>query len=127
MGIEAGTDAFLTDVAAEAAPGAPIAVLSGPSFRGGCRPRVADRRDMASRDGALAARLAAALSGPTFRVYHGSDPRGVEIGGAARTCSPSPAGLGDRPGPRGESARAALVARSFAELMRFARAWTPPQ
>ncbi len=83
-GIERGTDAFLTDVAAEAAPGAALAVLSGPSFAADVARGLPTAVTLASRDGALAARLAAALSGPTFRVYHGSDPRGVEIGGAAK-------------------------------------------
>ncbi len=121
-GIERGTDAFLTDVAAEAAPGAPIAVLSGPSFAADVARGLPTAVTLASRDGALAARLAAALSGPSFRVYHGSDPRGVEIGGAAKNVLAIACGAAIGRG-LGESARAALVARSFAELMRFARAW----
>ncbi|GJD61465.1 NAD(P)H-dependent glycerol-3-phosphate dehydrogenase [Methylobacterium frigidaeris] len=121
-GIERGTDTFLTDVAAEAAPGAPIAVLSGPSFAADVARGLPTAVTLASRDGALAARLAVALSGPTFRVYHGSDPRGVEIGGAAKNVLAIACGAAIGRG-LGESARAALVARSFAELMRFARAW----
>lgn len=121
-GIERGTHAFLTDVAAEAAPGAPLAVLSGPSFAADVARGLPTAVTLASRDGALAARLAAALSGPSFRVYHGSDPRGVEIGGAAKNVLAIACGAAIGRG-LGESARAALVARSFAELMRFARAW----
>ncbi|KMO17337.1 NAD(P)H-dependent glycerol-3-phosphate dehydrogenase [Methylobacterium platani] len=121
-GIERGTDAFLTDVAAEVAPGASVAVLSGPSFAADVARGLPTAVTLASRDGALAAALAAALSGPTFRVYHGSDPRGVEIGGAAKNVLAIACGAAIGRG-LGESARAALVARSFAELMRFARAW----
>ncbi|MGF3024460.1 NAD(P)H-dependent glycerol-3-phosphate dehydrogenase [Methylobacterium aquaticum] len=121
-GIERGTDAFLTDVAAEAAPGAPVAVLSGPSFAADVARGLPTAVTLASRDGARAARLATALSGPTFRVYHGTDPRGVEIGGAAKNVLAIACGAAIGRG-LGESARAALVARSFAELMRFARAW----
>ncbi|KMO28105.1 glycerol-3-phosphate dehydrogenase [Methylobacterium variabile] len=121
-GIERGTDAFLTDVAAEAAPGAAIAVLSGPSFAADVARGLPTAVTLASRDGALAASLAVALSGPTFRVYHGNDPRGVEIGGAAKNVLAIACGAAIGRG-LGESARAALVARSFAELMRFARAW----
>ncbi|AWN47025.1 glycerol-3-phosphate dehydrogenase [Methylobacterium terrae] len=121
-GIERGTDAFLTDVAGEAAPGAAVAVLSGPSFAADVARGLPTAVTLASRDGALAARLAAALSGPTFRVYHGTDPRGVEIGGAAKNVLAIACGAAIGRG-LGESARAALVARSFAELMRFARAW----
>lgn len=121
-GIERGTDAFLTDVAAEAAPEAPLAVLSGPSFAADVARGLPTAVTLASRDGDLAAQLAAALSGPSFRVYHGSDPRGVEIGGAAKNVLAIACGAAIGRG-LGESARAALVARSFAELMRFARAW----
>ncbi|KMO23676.1 NAD(P)H-dependent glycerol-3-phosphate dehydrogenase [Methylobacterium indicum] len=121
-GIERGTDAFMTDVAAEAAPGATLAVLSGPSFAADVARGLPTAVTLASRDGARAAALAAALSGPTFRVYHGSDPRGVEIGGAAKNVLAIACGAVIGRG-LGESARAALVARSFAELMRFARAW----
>ncbi|MET7248094.1 NAD(P)H-dependent glycerol-3-phosphate dehydrogenase [Methylobacterium sp. EM32] len=121
-GIERGTNAFLTDVAAEAAPGAPIAVLSGPSFAADVARGLPTAVTLASRDPDLAARPAAALSGPSFRVYHGSDPRGVEIGGAAKNVLAIACGAAIGRG-LGESARAALVARSFAELMRFARAW----
>ncbi|TGD96000.1 NAD(P)H-dependent glycerol-3-phosphate dehydrogenase [Methylobacterium nonmethylotrophicum] len=121
-GIERGTDAFLTDVAATAAPGSPLAVLSGPSFAADVARGLPTAVTLASRDGALAAQLAAALSGPTFRVYHGDDPRGVEIGGAAKNVLAIACGAAIGRG-LGESARAALVARSFAELMRFARAW----
>ncbi|MGX7707949.1 NAD(P)H-dependent glycerol-3-phosphate dehydrogenase [Methylobacterium sp. Gmos1] len=121
-GIERGTNAFLTDVAAESAPEAPIAVLSGPSFAADVARGLPTAVTLASRDADLAAGLAAALSGPSFRVYHGSDPRGVEIGGAAKNVLAIACGAAIGRG-LGESARAALVARSFAELMRFARAW----
>jgi len=39
---------------------------------------------LASADEALARALSAALSGPNLRLYHSTDPRGVEIGGAAK-------------------------------------------
>ncbi|GJD49128.1 Glycerol-3-phosphate dehydrogenase [NAD(P)+] [Methylobacterium crusticola] len=120
-GIERGTDAFLTDVAAQAAPGAPVAVLSGPSFAADVARGLPTAVTLACVQGALAADLAAALSGPSFRVYHGTDPRGVEIGGAAKNVLAIACGAAIGRG-LGESARAALVARSFAELMRFARA-----
>ncbi|ACL59333.1 NAD(P)H-dependent glycerol-3-phosphate dehydrogenase [Methylobacterium nodulans] len=121
-GIERGTNAFLTDVAAAIVPGAALAVLSGPSFAADVARGLPTAVTLASRDGDLAARLAAALSGPSLRVYHGTDPRGVEIGGAAKNVLAIACGAAIGRG-LGESARAALVARSFAELMRFARAW----
>ncbi len=89
-GIERGTDAFMTDVAAQVAPGASLAVLSGPSFAADVARGLPTAVTLASR----AAKNVLAIA------------CGAAIG----------RGLG-------ESARAALVARSFAELMRFARAW----
>jgi glycerol-3-phosphate dehydrogenase (NAD(P)+) len=76
---------------------------------------------LACRDATRATTLAASLSGPTFRVYHGTDVRGVEIGGAAKNVLAIACGIVQGRG-LGESAKAALTARGFAELLRFARA-----
>jgi glycerol-3-phosphate dehydrogenase (NAD(P)+) len=57
-----------------------------------------------------------------LRIYHGSDVRGVEIGGAAKNVLAIACGAVIGRG-LGESAKAALIARGFAELLRFARAY----
>ena len=121
-GIERGTGRFLTETAAAVRPGAPVAVLSGPSFADDVARGLPTAVTLAAQDGGLAARLAAALSGPTFRVYHGTDVRGVEIGGAAKNVLAIACGI-VQGRALGESAKAALTARGFAELMRFARAY----
>lgn len=121
-GIERSTGRFLSEVAAAARPGSPVAVLSGPSFAADVARGLPTAVTLASPDAILAARLAAALSGPTFRVYHGTDMRGVEIGGAAKNVLAIACGAAIGRG-LGESARAALVARGFAELTRFAGAY----
>jgi glycerol-3-phosphate dehydrogenase (NAD(P)+) len=121
-GIERGTGRFLTEAVAAVRPGAPVAVLSGPSFADDVARGLPTAVTLAARDGGLAARLAAALSGPTFRVYHGTDVRGVEIGGAAKNVLAIACGI-VQGRALGESAKAALTARGFAELMRFARAY----
>ena len=121
-GIEQGTGRFLTDVVMAVRPDAPVAVLSGPSFAGDVARGLPTAVTLAARDAPLAAALAAALSGPTFRVYHGTDVRGVEIGGAAKNVLAIACGIVQGRG-LGESAKAALIARGFAELMRFARAY----
>jgi glycerol-3-phosphate dehydrogenase (NAD(P)+) len=120
-GIESGTGLFLSDVVAALRPAAPVAVLSGPSFAADVARGLPTAVTLACRDGALAAELAALLSGPTFRVYHGADLRGVEIGGAAKNVLAIACGIVQGRG-LGESAKAALTARGFAELLRFARA-----
>ena len=77
---------------------------------------------LACTDVALAAHLAQLLSGKVLRVYHSGDVRGVEIGGAAKNVLAIACGAAIGRG-LGESAKAALIARGFAELMRFARAY----
>ncbi|MEH3118937.1 MAG: NAD(P)-dependent glycerol-3-phosphate dehydrogenase [Methylorubrum populi] len=122
-GIERGSDAFMSAVAAEILPaGAPVAVLSGPSFAADVARGLPTAVTLAARDGARAARLAGLLSGPAFRLYHSDDVRGVEIGGAGKNVLAIASGIVAGRG-LGESARAALIARAFAELMRFARAY----
>jgi glycerol-3-phosphate dehydrogenase (NAD(P)+) len=121
-GIERRTSRFLSDVAAELRPHAPRAVLSGPSFAGDVARGLPTAVTLAAHDGALAAALARALSGPSLRVYHGTDVRGVEIGGAAKNVLAIACGI-VQGRSLGESAKAALVARGFAELMRFAHAY----
>jgi glycerol-3-phosphate dehydrogenase (NAD(P)+) len=120
-GIERGSGSFLSDVVAETRPGAAVAVLSGPSFAADVARGLPTAVALSARDGAVAEGLAAALTGPTFRVYHGTDVRGVEIGGAAKNVLAIACGAVSGRG-LGESARAALTARGFAELMRFAAA-----
>lgn len=122
-GIERGSDAFMSAVAAELLPTAtPVAVLSGPSFAIDVARGLPTAVTLAASDGAQATRLAGLLSGPAFRLYHTDDVRGVEIGGAGKNVLAIASGIVAGRG-LGESARAALIARAFAELMRFARAY----
>jgi glycerol-3-phosphate dehydrogenase (NAD(P)+) len=121
-GFERETAGFLSEVVAEERPGVPVAVLSGPSFAADVARGLPTAVALAAADAEIAARLGRALSGPTLRVYHGTDVRGVEIGGAAKNVLAIACGAVSGRG-LGESARAALTARGFAELMRFARAY----
>jgi len=99
-----------------------VVVLSGPSFADDVARGLPTAVTLACRDAALAEELATALSGPTLRVYHRQDVRGVEIGGAAKNVLAIACGAVAGKG-LGESAKAALIARGFAELLRFARAY----
>lgn len=120
-GIEQTTGLFTTQVIAQAFPGAVPAVLSGPSFAADIGQGLPTAVTLAAEDPALAQALAEALSSPAFRIYHSADPRGVEVGGAAKNVLAIAAGIAIGLG-YGESARAALVARGFAELRRFGEA-----
>jgi len=121
-GIERGTGLFLSDAVAQVRPGAPVAVLSGPSFADDVARGLPTAVTLACADEDLAEAIAAALSGPSLRLYRNSDVRGVEIGGAAKNVLAIACGAVVGRG-LGESAKAALTARGFAELMRFARAY----
>ncbi|TCK23099.1 glycerol-3-phosphate dehydrogenase (NAD(P)+) [Ancylobacter aquaticus] len=121
-GIERGTSLFMTQVLGEACPQAVPAILSGPSFAADVAAGLPTAVTLASRDPGIAEALAAALGSSSFRLYHSADVRGVEIGGAAKNVLAIAAGIvGGR--KLGASAGAALVARGFAELMRFGKAY----
>lgn len=120
-GIEQASGLFPTEIIAGSWPQAPTAILSGPSFAADIGHGLPTAVTLAAADPALARSLAEALSSPAFRIYHSGDPRGVEIGGAAKNVLAIAAGIAIGLG-FGESARAALVARGFAELRRFGEA-----
>jgi glycerol-3-phosphate dehydrogenase (NAD(P)+) len=120
-GIERGTHKFMTEVIAEAAPDAIPAILSGPSFAGDVARGLPTAVTLAARDETLASALVQALGSSTFRPYHTTDIRGVEIGGAAKNVLAIAAGIvaGRK---LGASALAALTTRGFSELSRLGRA-----
>jgi glycerol-3-phosphate dehydrogenase (NAD(P)+) len=121
-GIERGTHAFMTEVLAEAAPDRPRAILSGPSFAADVAAGLPTAVTLASVDEELARALCDALRGPALRLYHSTDVRGVEIGGAAKNVLAIACGVAAGRG-LGASAVAALTARGFAELRRFGEAF----
>jgi glycerol-3-phosphate dehydrogenase (NAD(P)+) len=119
-GIERGSHKFMTEVIAECIPGARPAILSGPSFAEDVARGLPTAVTLAAHDEATAAALARALGSATFRPYHSTDVRGVEIGGAAKNVLAIAAGIVAGRG-LGASAAAALTTRGFAELFRFGR------
>jgi glycerol-3-phosphate dehydrogenase (NAD(P)+) len=119
-GIEKHSGRLVNEVLCEAVPGCVPAILSGPSFA----------RDVAlglptavtiAAEGAVAERLQASLSSPLFRPYASDDLTGVALGGAAKNVYAIACGVVEGMG-LGENARAALLARSFAELGRLGEA-----
>jgi glycerol-3-phosphate dehydrogenase (NAD(P)+) len=120
-GIERGTHKFMTEVIAEAAPNAVPAILSGPSFAEDVARGLPTAVTLAAQDERLAIALVQALGSATFRPYHTTDVRGVEIGGAAKNVLAIAAGIvvGKK---LGASAQAALTTRGFSELLRLGRA-----
>ena len=121
-GIEQKSGLFTTQIVAELWPGAIPAILSGPSFAADIARGLPTALTLAAAEPTLAQDLAEALSSASLRIYHSNDPRGVEIGGAAKNVLAIAAGIAIGLG-YGESARAALVARGFSELRRFGEAF----
>jgi glycerol-3-phosphate dehydrogenase (NAD(P)+) len=120
-GIERGSHKFMTEVIAETAPDARPAILSGPSFAEDVARGLPTAVTLAAKDAALARALVQALGSSTFRPYHTTDVRGVEIGGAAKNVLAIAAGIA-MGRKLGASAQAALTTRGFAELIRLGRA-----
>lgn len=109
----------MTEVIAERFPEAGVAALSGPTFAREValgRPTAAV---IASRDGALAARLQEAIGTREFRLYTNADVVGVEAGGALKNVMAIATGIADGL-ELGENARAALITRGLAEITRLA-------
>ncbi|MFM6950314.1 MAG: NAD(P)H-dependent glycerol-3-phosphate dehydrogenase [Novosphingobium sp.] len=118
-GIEAGSGRLMADVAREALPQAEIAVLSGPTFAHEVAAGLPTAVTLACSGGeAQWARLSGLLSRPAMRPYYSDDVVGAEIGGAVKNVLAIACGVVDGLG-LGQNARAALIARGYAEMTRF--------
>lgn len=121
-GIEAGTGKLMNDVAREASPGSAIAVLSGPTFAHEVAAGLPTAVTLACGGGAAQwERLAPAIARPTFRPYFSDDVTGAEIGGAVKNVLAIACGVVEGLA-LGQNARAALIARGYAEMLRFGEA-----
>jgi glycerol-3-phosphate dehydrogenase (NAD(P)+) len=118
-GIEHGSLHRMTEVAAEEAPGHPLAALSGPSFAR----EVAEGKPaavvVASMESATAEAIQRAFSTRLFRIYASTDLVGVELGGALKNVVAIAAGMMDGLG-YGQNIVAALITRGLAEMTRLA-------
>jgi glycerol-3-phosphate dehydrogenase (NAD(P)+) len=121
-GIERETGLLLSQVAAQSAPGFPIAALSGPSFATDVAQGLPTAVVVAAEDETLAAELARRFSFGRFRCYSTGDLIGVEIGGALKNVFAIAAGAVAGAG-LGASAQAAMVTRGFVELRRIGAAF----
>ena len=117
-GIEAGTSLLMSEVAQQAQPQSPIAVLSGPTFAHEVARGLPTAITLACEDRALGERLAARIARPAFRPYLSDDVIGAEIGGAVKNVLAIACGVAEGAG-LGLNARAALISRGFAEMTRF--------
>jgi glycerol-3-phosphate dehydrogenase (NAD(P)+) len=117
-GMEEASMKLMHDVAREAQPEAPVAVLSGPTFAHEVAARLPAAVTLAVEDAELGERLRARIARPWFRPYLSDDVVGAEIGGAVKNVLAIACGVVE--GRRlGQNARAALISRGFAEMTRF--------
>jgi glycerol-3-phosphate dehydrogenase (NAD(P)+) len=118
-GIEAGSGRLMADVAAAAAPGAKLAVLSGPTFAHEVAAGLPTAVTLACSGGeAQWDRLSPLLARPALRPYYSDDVIGAEIGGAVKNVLAIACGVVEGMN-LGQNARAAVIARGYAEMLRF--------
>jgi glycerol-3-phosphate dehydrogenase (NAD(P)+) len=99
-------------------PDAPCGALSGPSFALEVARGLPTALTLAAADAGLARSLARELHQRRLRVYFSDDVSGVEVGGAVKNVMAIATGIADGIG-LGQNARAALITRGLAEVMRL--------
>lgn len=123
-GIEESSLLLMSDVVCEALPSAgkrDLTVLSGPSFAVEVCAALPTAVTLAGDDPALLKRLQSLLMTPAFRVYTGIDLIGAQLGGALKNVVALASGVVD--GLKlGHNARAALITRGLAEMIRLGTA-----
>jgi glycerol-3-phosphate dehydrogenase (NAD(P)+) len=117
-GIEEGTGKLMSEVLAELAPGRGVGVLSGPTFAGEVAQGLPTAITLATDAEGLGRTLVKALGTATFRPYWSPDVIGAQIGGAVKNVLAIACGIVE--GRKlGDNARAALITRGLAEMVRL--------
>lgn len=120
-GIEHGTGLRMTEVLHEIFPDNTVAVLSGPNLAAEISRDLPSAAVLGCRNAACAQELQAYLGSERFRIYSSDETIGIELGGALKNVFAIAAGASDGFG-LGDNAKAALVTRSLAELLRLGTA-----
>jgi glycerol-3-phosphate dehydrogenase (NAD(P)+) len=117
-GIESSSLATMSEVGIAVLPASPFAVLSGPTFAAEVARGLPTAVAIAGHDASLARAFVTALGSPRFRPYLSPDPIGAQIGGAVKNVVAIACGIIVGYG-LGENARAALITRGLAEMVRL--------
>ncbi|MEM6681297.1 MAG: NAD(P)H-dependent glycerol-3-phosphate dehydrogenase [Pseudomonadota bacterium] len=120
-GVERETAAFMTDVIREALPQAKPGVISGPTFAHEVAKGLPGAVTLACSNLSEAQAWCARIGQATFRPYASDDLIGAEVGGAIKNILAIACGIVDGRG-LGENARAAVITRGMAEMLRFGEA-----
>lgn len=117
-GIEEASGQLLHTVARESCPDSSVMVLSGPTFAHEVAAGLPTALTLAAEIEAEAEAVRTRLARPAFRIYLSDDVAGAEVGGAIKNVLAIACGVVEGRG-LGQNARAALIARGFAEMTRF--------
>ena len=117
-GIEQETLALMSEICEEVVPQAPVAVLSGPTFAAEVALDRPTAVTLASADKALGIGLSEALGTSRFRIYRSDDIVGAQVGGAVKNVLAIGCGIVEGRG-LGDNAKAALITRGLAEIVRL--------
>lgn len=120
-GVDLATMTGPSAIMAVAAPEATRAVLTGPSFAADIARGLPTALTLACEDEAAGMGLQRLISTPALRLYLTTDVTGAELGGALKNVIAIAAGIVIGAG-LGDSARAALMTRGYAEMARLAMA-----
>ena len=118
-GVELLSCRTMAEVVGEELPANPLAILSGPTFAAEVARGLPTAVTLATHNPDVMARVLSGLGAPGFRIYRSDDPAGCEIGGAVKNVLAIACGIvaGRR---LGDNARAALITRGLAEMVRLA-------
>jgi glycerol-3-phosphate dehydrogenase (NAD(P)+) len=117
-GIEVESGALMSEVLAEVLPETPLAVLSGPTFAIEVAQGLPTAVTLACVDEDLGGRLVTALGSTNFRPYLADDMVGAQVGGAVKNVLAIACGIVEGR-ELGDNARAALITRGIAEIVRL--------
>jgi glycerol-3-phosphate dehydrogenase (NAD(P)+) len=121
-GFEPGSGRLLHEVAQELLPqDTPLAIVTGPSFAKEVARNLPTAVTVAGSDSQFTNTVAMALHGGRFRAYNSHDMVGAELGGAVKNVMAVATGICDGM-ELGNNARAALITRGLAEMMRLGAA-----
>ncbi len=117
-GLEHDTGKLMSEIIEEILPENPVAVLSGPNHAEEVAQRIPAAGVLGSKSAELLEPLQRVFSLPTFRAYTSDDVMGIQLGGALKNIFAIGAGVSDGFN-MGDNAKAGLVTRALAEMMRL--------
>ena len=117
-GVEIASGALMNEVVEQALPERLFAVLSGPTFAMEVAREQPTAVTLACADSKIGSSLAQAVSTPEFRIYQSADVIGAEVGGAVKNVLAIACGIVEGRG-LGDNARAAIITRGLAEMVRL--------